>query len=142
MESSGTLKLTIADYVLMGFCDIGDGMIARVNQRVMLDQIARSPKFKETGIRLTTGTPGKIQEDYYRRFVAEHFDVGFEIASHFPPSAETQTYFVSLTPEEIENIGELRYGAEEGLFTTFYDPNVLFYGVRVPTQDYVAECLF
>jgi hypothetical protein len=97
------LKTHIDRLISFGFCNIGEGRIARTNRNKLREAMAQDPRrfgfVKANSLRVASQTQ---LEDAWRRapHVTEQFPIDEELASRFPASEKTSTLYARLSAEE------------------------------------------
>lgn len=90
----------IAQLKSYGYCNVGEGNIARVEQQQVSERLSR--EWKRCGLPgpRVNQQDGLRNEHVYRTHLAQKLHVGEEAAALFPESSKTLTYFIRMSAEE------------------------------------------
>lgn len=95
----------VSHLIAMGFCNMGYGRIARLEQRVDKRRLASRLSQQNPPIRIWDSSPHDFVEHHYRREFSRALEVGDAFASLFPESAKTVTRYINLATEDASLLG-------------------------------------
>ncbi len=129
----------IAELTAMGFCNMGEGAIARISSRP--DKRTLAYRLRNIGAAQTLwdGSPANMVEDLWRTFCETSIVVGIDYAEKFPASTTTVTKYIILSAAEQKVIATLREAIEEG---NSDDGRTAREQAEARAKDYTADALF